>query len=84
MSQEKNFWQYIDNKMGASWDAQRHEDKFTTGIPDVSYALFGTSGWIELKCLDAWPVRNGIVKIPHLTAEQKLWLKILQHTETGK
>lgn len=74
MSAERNLWKYLNNKMGVSWDAQRHEDKFTTGIPDVSYAIDGVSGWIELKCLEAWPLNNIAVKVPHFSPDQKLWL----------
>lgn len=34
---------------------QRHEDKFTSGIPDCSYAGPNGEGWVELKTYDAWP-----------------------------
>jgi hypothetical protein len=71
---ERNFWTYLSKAMGKLWDAQRHEDKLTCGIPDVSYAIEGQSGWIELKCLEKWPSSNIIVRVPHLTPYQKLWL----------
>jgi hypothetical protein len=74
MKLERNFWVRLSGAMGKQWDAQRHEDKLTCGIPDVSYAIDGQSGWIELKCLAKWPSTNIIVKIPHLTPHQKLWL----------
>lgn len=34
---------------------QRHEDKFTSGIPDCSYAGPNGEGWVELKTYDNWP-----------------------------
>ena len=37
------------------FDWQRHEDKFTSGIPDCSYGARGVGGWVELKTYDCWP-----------------------------
>ena len=52
-----------------------HEDALNGGIPDLSYSGGGVHGWIELKWLEAWPVRTGtIVCIPHYTKEQKHFL----------
>jgi hypothetical protein len=46
------------------------------GHPDIDYCIAGQSGHIELKKLDAWPVRTDTpVRIPHYTAQQRLWLK---------
>lgn len=41
------------------------------GTPDVCTVV----GWIELKVLRAWPTRTrgGIVRVPHLTAIQRIW-----------
>lgn len=37
-------------EMGRDWDAQRHEDRYSVDIPDVSFALpHGVAGWVELK-----------------------------------
>lgn len=68
-------WASLKKAMGSRWHAQRHEDVLAQGIPDVSYGASGVQGWIELKCLEAWPVRpDTVVKIDHLTQEQRAWL----------
>ncbi len=59
--------------MSPYWAAQRHEDKHTKGIPDVSYSMNGVNGWIELKTVEI--NKLGKVNIPHFTAEQRQWLK---------
>jgi len=41
------------------------------GTPDVNYL----SGWIELKWLRSWPVREGPVRLDHFNLEQKLFLR---------
>ena len=59
--------------MGNLWEAQRHEDKYSTGIPDVSYAT-DHHGWIELKYVVVKD-EDRVVKVPHFTAAQKAWAK---------
>lgn len=72
---EKTMWKYLDGKMKGHWSVQRHEDKYSVGIADISYAANGIDGWIELKCLDWWPKSDKqIVSIPHFTPQQKNWL----------
>lgn len=44
-------------------DVQRHEDKYETGIPDLSYGGHGVNGWIEVK----W-------EIIKFRTKQPLWL----------
>lgn len=53
---------------------QRHEDKFTSGIPDCSYGFSGVSGWVELKTYDTWP-RNAEdpLKFSDLKSTQVNW-----------
>jgi hypothetical protein len=42
----------------------------TPGLPDVAIV----SGWLELKCLPKWPVKETTpLRIPHFTEEQKMW-----------
>jgi hypothetical protein len=42
----------------------------TPGLPDVNI----TTGWIELKVISKWPVRETTpVRIEHFTDEQKRW-----------
>lgn len=46
---EKALWNYVSAGMNNRWDCQRHEDRYSKGIPDVSYGINGVNGWIELK-----------------------------------
>lgn len=78
---EARLWKYIRDGMGSRWVAQRHEDKYSTGIPDVSYST-DHHGWIELKYLARPPKRpNHPLAIPHFTAEQRNW--ITRHGSRG-
>ena len=72
MSGERALWIYLANGMRGRWHAQRHEDKYASGIPDVSYAIHGVDGWIELKSLSRRPARPevGLSKI------QSAWLTL--------
>lgn len=71
---EKLLYKKIKKAMSGLWDHQRHEDKFSVGIPDISFGLGGKNGWIELKYLKKWPKLGDIVKIPHFTSQQKNWI----------
>lgn len=53
---------------------QRHEDRYSSGIPDVSFVQrdTGRSGWVELKTISAWS--RGPTRIPHLSVEQVNWI----------
>lgn len=81
MSGETQLWRYLKNGMRGRWDAQRHEDKFSTGVPDVSYALEGVDGWIELKSLSKWPARESTPVRIGLRKEQSIWLA--QRAQSG-
>lgn len=71
---EARLWQYLRTGMGSAWEAQRHEDKLTSGIPDVSYSM-SRHGWIELKYLSTKPKRaESPLKIDHYTVDQRNWL----------
>ncbi len=54
------------------WDVQAHEDKISRYIPDLSFAVNGMSGWIEVKYLKSIPK---VFKIEHLTKGQIAWLE---------
>ena len=76
MGIESGLWKYLKRGMTGRWDAQRHEDETTPGIPDVSFGLKKVQGWIELKALDSWPARDRTpVRFKHLTEYQRRWLK---------
>jgi len=73
---ESTFWAYLRKGMKGYWHAQRHEDKLTLGIPDVSYGMRGVGGWVELKYLHNWPkMKDTVVTIDHYTSEQRKWLR---------
>lgn len=72
---ENTFKKYLIRTMGRRWDVQSHEDKYSEGIPDLSYGIGGVNGWIELKYLPEWPLRNDVyVKPDRFTANQVNWL----------
>jgi hypothetical protein len=78
---EKALWRYLNNGVGQRWDACRHEDCATSGVPDVSFGMHDyarekvINGWIELKVLDDWPRRpDTVVKFRSLSKEQRMWM----------
>lgn len=86
---ESDFWDRIRNGMGGRWHAQRHEDKYSTGIPDVSFGIKRLSeGWIELKFLPTYPAKSDVKKfdfaIDHFTADQRNWLTLRTQHGTGR
>jgi len=52
-------------------DGQPIENRLKGGTPDVNYI----DGWMELKWLRSWPVRDGVISLPHYTNGQRLWLR---------
>ena len=52
-------------------DAVPIENRLKAGTPDVNYI----GGWMELKWLRSWPVRDGVISLPHYTNGQRLWLR---------
>jgi hypothetical protein len=68
---ERDFWYWLDQRMCTYWHSQRHEDKYSSGIPDVSFGLNSVDGWIELKAYNKWPTGCGM---PHYTNVQANWL----------
>lgn len=67
---EKSFWTWLNAATIGLWHVQRHEDKYSVGIPDISYGAEGINGWIELKAYNKWPTSS----LPHFTAKQANWL----------
>jgi hypothetical protein len=67
-------WSHLKSIMKDHWHACRHEDLLSVGIPDISFGLDGIQGWIEMKSLSSWPIRNNR-KIPDLTIHQVRWLE---------
>ncbi len=56
----------------AKLDPVRVENPIHPGTPDLNLA---TGDWIELKAIAKWPARHTtVVKIPHFTPQQRVWL----------
>lgn len=74
---ESALWRTMRKRMNPHWnEATRHEDKFASGIADVSFVCGGYHGWMELKQIDAWPKRaSTIVRCKHYTDAQRIFLK---------
>lgn len=54
------------------FDVQAHEDKISNFVPDLSFAVAGKDGWIEVKYQDEPPATLG--GISHWTVGQEEWL----------
>lgn len=73
---ESRLWKLLSGGMADDWVACRHEDKVTVGIPDVSYAIAGQQGWIELKLHKTWPKQeHTIVRFDNFTTWQRRWIE---------
>jgi hypothetical protein len=73
---EQKMWDYLTAAMRGRWDAQRHEDKLSNSVPDVSFACQGVDGWLELKTIEEWPKRaTTMVKLQHLRSGQVNWME---------
>ena len=70
---ESQLWSKLEKALPNA-DMTRHEDRTRRFIPDVSFALDGVDGWIELKAYDAWPSDN-IPKFRNFTPGQRNWLR---------
>jgi hypothetical protein len=57
--------------VAAKLDPVRVENPIYPGTPDVNLA---TGDWVELKYLAALPRPGCLLRIPHFTNEQKVWL----------
>ena len=53
---------------------KRLEPSLGSGLPDVFYCLKGVCGFIELKHLNQWPVRESTETTLGINAAQRLWL----------
>lgn len=65
---EASYWTKIKPAF-SGWDPFRIEGA-AKGTPDVNHKY----GWVELKWLEDWPVREDtIVAVEHYTPEQRTW-----------
>jgi len=73
---ENRLKNYLLEMMGTVWDAQSHEDRFSLGIPDLSYGVAGVNGWIELKQVEKYPKKSSTpIDLKHFTPSQVNWLR---------
>ncbi len=75
MSTEAGLWKLIRNSHPPGhW--VRVENRVERGTPDVNFCLpEGIEGWIELKAVPRWPVRDGPLRVDHFTKDQRWWLR---------
>lgn len=82
-SKEQLLWRALDAEMRSFWTAQRHEDRYSPDVPDVSFALNGVDGWAELKVVDPTPKPDALLRIAHFTSGQRNWLYKRGRAGTG-
>lgn len=77
---ESGLWKTFKANLSPFGKVKRLEDSLEAGTPDVIYTLANmrdrrrVMGWVELKQLPAWPVRDSTpVRINHLTLEQVIF-----------
>lgn len=75
MKPEQLMWNHLSAVLTTFAIAQRHEDKYSPDVPDVSFVRRsdGVTVWVELKTIDKWS--PAVTKVPHLRAGQVNWLK---------
>ncbi len=87
---EQKLYDWLVRKVGHVALLERIENRVKKDTPDLYFATrIATdardrpmSGWIELKCLDAFPVKaTTTVKLPHWTNGQRYWA--IRHRKHG-
>jgi hypothetical protein len=72
MSSEKQLASRMRTLMQENeWDPVRVENGVDQGCPDNNTI----HGWFEFKYVPVWPKRGGPLRIPHFTAQQRVWLR---------
>jgi hypothetical protein len=73
MKSESLMWRKVRPFLvAAKLDPVRVENPIHPGTPDVNFC---TGMWMELKCIPGWPPReSNLVRIPHFTPQQRVWL----------
>lgn len=83
MAESKKVWKPLRRALKRTLLLKRLENKLGSGLPDVFYCSKGVSGFLELKHLKGWPVREETTTALGISAAQKLWLWEL-HDAGGK
>ncbi|AAT69507.1 gp31 [Alphaproteobacteria phage PhiJL001] len=69
---EAGFWSSSVKPALFGWDPIRIETPDRDGTPDVNHI----HGWLELKQVDSWPVREDTpLRVEHYTPQQRVWHK---------
>lgn len=71
---ESNLWAYIRNRFRTIGEFERVENSISAGMPDVNYCINSVDGWIELKYVARWPIRDRIVKVG-MRGSQYAWFR---------
>jgi hypothetical protein len=73
---EKQFSKYLKKILGDKVFYDRIECITKTGIPDVFYYIKpnGPPGVLELKFIESFPKKGGLISLKHLTDEQIFWM----------
>jgi len=87
---EQKLYDWLVRKIGHTSMLERVENRVKKDTPDLYFSTKASpatddrplSGWIELKCLDAFPVKaTTTVKLPHWTTGQRYWA--IRHRTCG-
>ena len=87
---EQKLYDWLVRKVGHWALLERVENRVKKDTPDLYISVRATpctddrplTGWIELKCLDAFPVKAATtVKLPHWTNGQRYWA--IRHRTCG-
>ena len=79
---EQKLYDWLVRKVGHRAMLERVENRVKKDTPDLYFSTKAQpatddrplTGWIELKCLDAFPVKpTTTVKLPHWTTGQRYW-----------
>jgi len=68
------------NLRESGWDAQRIEDKYSTGIPDINACKRGEEVWLEAKVF-RWPARKTSLTRMAIRDDQLQWAR--RRTKAG-
>ena len=87
---EQKLYDWLVRKIGHRAMLERVENRVKKDTPDLYISVRATpctddrplTGWIELKCLDAFPAKaTTTVKLPHWTNGQRYWA--IRHRTCG-
>lgn len=73
---ERDLWHTLRERMKTFGHFDRIENMVGVGMPDVTYAVQGAEGFIELKWRARWPrTPADVVTLDHFTPQQRIWIK---------